>query len=113
MRSSKDIFGKPLSKKDQSVVDRIAAEQAAGDFSNINFEDIPELTPEQLARVVQARRRPAKISVGVRLDPAVLEWLKAKGNGAGHLTLINDILVNLMEAERQTAAKAEPLVGAR
>jgi uncharacterized protein (DUF4415 family) len=37
--------------------------------------------------------------VSARLDPAVLDWLKARGNGAGHLTLINDILLNVMEAE--------------
>lgn len=39
-----------------------------------------------------------KVSVSVRLDPQVLEWLRAKGEG--HLTRINDILANLMEAER-------------
>jgi len=37
--------------------------------------------------------------VSVRLDPQVLDWLRAKG--AGHLTRINDILTNLMEAERR------------
>jgi uncharacterized protein (DUF4415 family) len=35
----------------------------------------------------------------VRLDPQVLDWLKSKGQG--HLTRINDILANLMEAERR------------
>jgi len=34
----------------------------------------------------------------VRLDPRVLDWLKSKGEG--HLTRINDILTNLIEAER-------------
>jgi len=33
----------------------------------------------------------------VRLDAQVLDWLKSKGKG--HLTLINDILANLMEVE--------------
>jgi uncharacterized protein (DUF4415 family) len=33
----------------------------------------------------------------VRLDPAVLEWLRGKREG--HLTRINDILANVMEAE--------------
>jgi uncharacterized protein (DUF4415 family) len=37
--------------------------------------------------------------VSVRLDPQVLDWLHAKGEG--HLTRINDILTNLMEAERR------------
>jgi uncharacterized protein (DUF4415 family) len=39
----------------------------------------------------------------VRLDPQVLSWLKSKGQG--HLTRINDILANLMEAERGTAPR--------
>jgi uncharacterized protein (DUF4415 family) len=38
-----------------------------------------------------------EVAVSVRLDPQVLEWLKSKGEG--HLTRINDILANLMEAE--------------
>jgi uncharacterized protein (DUF4415 family) len=37
--------------------------------------------------------------VSVRLDPQVLAWLRSKGKG--HLTRINDILANLMEAERR------------
>jgi uncharacterized protein (DUF4415 family) len=40
----------------------------------------------------------------VRLDPQVLDWLRAKGQG--HLTRINDILTNLMEAERQAGARS-------
>lgn len=35
----------------------------------------------------------------LRLDAEVLEWLRSKGEG--HLTRINDILTNLMEAERR------------
>jgi uncharacterized protein (DUF4415 family) len=38
--------------------------------------------------------------VSVRLDPQVFVWLRAKGEG--HLTRINDILANLMEAESRT-----------
>jgi uncharacterized protein (DUF4415 family) len=41
-------------------------------------------------------------AVSVRLDPQVLDWLRSKGEG--HLTCINDILVNLMEAERRIEA---------
>jgi uncharacterized protein (DUF4415 family) len=37
-----------------------------------------------------------------RLDPQVLDWLRGKGEG--HLTRINDILVNLMEAERRAGS---------
>jgi uncharacterized protein (DUF4415 family) len=77
---------------------RLSKSQAEGDDSDINFEDIPPLTAEQLARMVRFRDR-KKVPVSVRLDPQVLDWLKSKGEG--HLTRINDILTNLMEAERR------------
>ena len=44
-----------------------------------------------------------KVPVSVRLDPQVLEWLKSKGEG--HLTRINDILANLMEAEKRAGIR--------
>ena len=72
-----------------------------GDDSHISFADIPRLSGEQLARMVRLRdARPPKVAVSVRLDPRVLDWLKSKGKG--HLTRINDILANLMEAEPRT-----------
>jgi uncharacterized protein (DUF4415 family) len=59
------------------------------------------MTKEQLSHLVRLRGARRKISVSVRLDPDVLEWLRSKGNG--HLTRINDILSNLMEAERRSS----------
>jgi uncharacterized protein (DUF4415 family) len=82
---------------------RVAKRQAAGDDSRINFDDIPRLTDEQLANMVRLRdARPRKVAVSVRLDEQVLNWLRSKGEG--HLTRINDILTNLMEAERRVRA---------
>jgi uncharacterized protein (DUF4415 family) len=49
--------------------------------------------------MVRLRPTPRKVAVSVRLDPEVIAWLKAKGKG--HITRINDILANLMEAERR------------
>jgi uncharacterized protein (DUF4415 family) len=95
---AEDIFNKPLTKSQIKRFEAAAARQAAGDDSQINFDDIPPLTDEQLARMVRARDLPPrKVPVSVRLDPAVLEWLKGKGEG--HLTRINDILANVMDAE--------------
>ena len=37
--------------------------------------------------------------MNVRLDSEVLHWLRSEGEG--HLTRINDIRTNLMEAERR------------
>jgi uncharacterized protein (DUF4415 family) len=81
---------------------RAAALQASGDDSGIDYSDIPKLTQEQLARMVRLRDVRRKVPVSVRLDAEVLEWLRAKGEG--HLTRINDILTNLMEAERRAGS---------
>ena len=43
----------------------------------------------------------------MRLDESVLVWLKSKGRG--HLTLINDILTNLMEAELKSGRNRKHL----
>jgi uncharacterized protein (DUF4415 family) len=64
------------------------------------LQEIPRLTAEQLANLVRRRDVQRKVAVSVRLDPEVIAWLK--GKGAGHLTRINDILTNLMEAERRS-----------
>jgi len=95
---SEDIRNKQWTNKERLALRRIAERQAARDDSHLNLEDIPRLTDKQLASMVRLREaRPPKISVSVRIDPRVLAWLKSKG--AGHLTRINDILTNLMEAE--------------
>jgi uncharacterized protein (DUF4415 family) len=74
--------------------------QAAGrDLPEEEYEDIPGLTEEQLSNLVRLRGGKRKVAVSVRLDPRVLDWLRSKGEG--HLTRINDILSNLMEAERR------------
>jgi uncharacterized protein (DUF4415 family) len=53
--------------------------------------------------MVRLRDIRPKVPVSVQLDPRVLEWLKSKGEG--HLTRINDILTNLMEAERRAESR--------
>ena len=66
------------------------------------FSAIPRLNEEQLAHLVRLRGVRRKVAVSVRLDPQVLNWLRSKGEG--HLTRINDILSNLMEAEGRIGA---------
>src|SRR5258708_17367503 len=97
---SEDIRNRRWTEKERRTLRRIAKQQAAGDDSGINFDDIPRLTEEQLARMVRLRDVRRKVPVSLRLDPRVLELLRSKGEG--HLTRINDILVNLMEAEGRT-----------
>jgi uncharacterized protein (DUF4415 family) len=97
--TSSDIKDKVWSEAEKEAVRRMAALQAAGDDTGIDYSDIPELTAEQLAGMVRLRDVRRKVPVSVRLDAEVLEWLRSKGEG--HLTRINDILTNLMEAERR------------
>ena len=99
--TSDDIRNRKWSEKERQTLRRHAAKQAAGDDSDINFEDIPHLTDEQLAQMVRLRDIRPKVPVSVRLEPRVLAWLKSKGEG--HLTRINDILRNIMEAEQRIA----------
>jgi uncharacterized protein (DUF4415 family) len=97
---SGDIRNRQWTERERQALRRVAMRQASGDDSRINFEDVPRLTNEQLANMVRLRdARPRKVPVSVRLDPQVLDWLRSKGEG--HLTRINDILTNLMEAEQQ------------
>jgi len=97
MRSA-DIRNRQWDDKERRALRRVPGLQTAGDDSNINFEDIPRLTEDQLASMVRLRDARRKIAVSVRLGPRVLDWLNSKRQG--HLTRINDILTNLMEAER-------------
>jgi uncharacterized protein (DUF4415 family) len=100
--TSEDIRNRKWTDAEKEVIRRGAAAQAAGDDSGIDYSDIPRLTEEQLARMVRLRDVRRKVPVSVRLDPQVLDWLRAKGEG--HLTRINDILTNLMEAERRAGS---------
>ena len=101
--TSDDIKDRKWSEEERQALRRQAARQAAGDDSDINFEDIPHLTDEQLAQMVRLRDIRPKVPVSVRLEPRVLAWLKSKGEG--HLTRINDILRNIMEAEQRIAQR--------
>ena len=97
---SEDIRNRRWTEKERQALRRASKLQTAGDDSGINFEDIPRLTDKQLASMTRLREVKRKVAVSVRLDPRVLSWLKSKGEG--HLTRINDILTNLMEAEHRT-----------
>jgi uncharacterized protein (DUF4415 family) len=101
--TSDDIKNRKWTDEERQLLRRHAARQAAGDDSDIDFEDIPRLTDEQLAQMVPLRDIRPKVPVSVRLEPRILAWLKSKGEG--HLTRINDILRNIMEAEERIARR--------
>jgi uncharacterized protein (DUF4415 family) len=96
--NSEDIKRRNWTDSERQAIRHAAKSQATGDDAGIPFSDIPRLTADQLTEMVRLREVRRKVAVSVRLDPVVLAWLKSKG--AGHLTRINDILANLMEAER-------------
>jgi uncharacterized protein (DUF4415 family) len=84
--SAELIFTKPLTKRQQTTLDRIAKHQARGDESGIDYSDIPPLTSKQLSEF----RRAPKVLVAARLDRDVYDWLKQYGEG--YSTRINSIL---------------------
>ncbi|HTT65957.1 MAG TPA: BrnA antitoxin family protein [Bryobacteraceae bacterium] len=94
---SEDIRNRDWTEKERRALRKAARLQSADDDSGIDFAEIPRLSDEQLKSLVRLRDVRRKVAVSVRLAPQVLEWLKSKGEG--HLTRINDILTNLMEAE--------------
>jgi uncharacterized protein (DUF4415 family) len=99
--TSEDIKKRQWTESEIQALRRASEAQAAGlDLPEAEYEDIPRLTAEQLAGMVRLRDVRRKVPVSVRLDAEVLEWLRGKGEG--HLTRINDILLNLMEAERRS-----------
>lgn len=92
---AKDILAKPLTSRQKAMLTRLVNKPD----SEIDVSDIPQLTNEQLAEMVPARLRPKTTLVSFRVQNDVLAWLKSKG--PGHLTRINAILTNVMEAERR------------
>ena len=95
--SSDDIRNRKMTDQEIQALQRIATRQQDPNYDYVANDP---LTPDQLANMVRFRDVPRKVAVSVRLDPQVLTWLKSKGGG--HLTRINDILVNLMEAESRS-----------
>jgi uncharacterized protein (DUF4415 family) len=92
--SAESIFSKPLNKRQQSVLGRMAKRQSAGEDSGIDFSDIPPITDEQLSHF----RRAPKVLVAARLDRDVYDWLRKYGDG--YSTRINHILRTVMSRAR-------------
>jgi len=69
---------------------------------DIDFSDIPELTPEQFAKATVLKGlKPVKgkTLVSLRIDQDVLEWFKAQG--AGYQTRINQLLRAYIEVHQK------------
>jgi uncharacterized protein (DUF4415 family) len=83
-----------LTDQQNAVLANIAAKQAAGDDSGIDYSDIPPMSDEQLAQF----RRSAKVLVAARIDKDVYDWLMSYGKG--YSARINGILRTVMENAR-------------
>lgn len=69
---------------------------------NINFSDIPELTPQMFARAIARRGlKPLarKKLLTLRIDSDVVEWYK--GQGSGYQTRINALLRAYMDERKK------------
>ena len=53
--TSDDIKNRKWTERERRLVKRHATKQSAGDDSDINYDDIPQLTDEQLAQMVRLR----------------------------------------------------------
>ncbi len=93
--NAETILNKPLTKRQRDMLARLAKKKD----SEIDFSDIPPLTDEQLAQMVPYRLRPKTTLISFRVQNEVLTWLKSKG--PGHLSRINAILANVMDAEQR------------
>ena len=91
--SAESIWGKPLSRRQKTVLDGVAKKPARGDESQIDYSGIPALSDKQLA---QFKRAPKKL-VAVRLDADVFEWIRHFG--AGYSTRINNVLRVVMSRQ--------------
>jgi uncharacterized protein (DUF4415 family) len=73
---------------------------------DIDFSDIPEVTPEMFARaIIRHNLKPVskKELLTLRVDRDVLAWFKAQGRG--YQTRINALLRAYMEANQQQSEK--------
>lgn len=69
---------------------------------DIDFSDLPRVTPAMFARAVVRRGLkplPRKESLTLRLDADVLKWFRSQGRG--YQTQINALLRAYMEAHRR------------
>jgi len=68
---------------------------------DIDYSDIPQITPEMFARAVAHQGLPIpprKTQIALRVDGDVLAWFKAQGKG--YQSRINALLRAYMEAHR-------------
>ena len=81
--------------------------------ADIDFSDIPEITPEMFARAVVRRGLVpiTKRQLTLRLDSDVVEWFKRQGHG--YQTRMNALLRAYMEEHKKAAGSGAKVVTRR
>lgn len=79
---SEDIKSRKWNEAERRAMKRRAAKQAAGYDSDIDYDDVPQLTDEQLAPMVRPRDVRPKVPVRVRLDPNRSSVVEVEGRDA-------------------------------
>lgn len=89
--SASEIFTKPLSKRQQADIARLAKMAD----SDIDYSDAPEV--KRPSKVFVGRfYKPVKQLVSLRLDADVLAWFKSQGSG--YQTYMNQVLRREMKS---------------
>jgi uncharacterized protein (DUF4415 family) len=81
--------------------------------ADIDFSDIPEVTPEMFAKgVIRRGTKPVtKRQLTLRLDSDVIEWFR--GQGVGYQIKMNALLRAYMEEQTQTLGAQRKIVAQR
>ena len=90
---------KNMSSKSHTDLGRLAGVKDA----EIDFSDLPEITPDKFAKAVVRKGLkpvPKKAQITLRIDSDVLEWLK--NTGRGYQTLINMLLRAYMQESQDS-----------
>ena len=98
--TSEDIRNRKWTEAEKQAIRRAAAKQAAGDDSGYRLLRHSAADGGAACGDGAAARRAAEAGGKRASRSDVLDWLRSKGEG--HLTRINDILTNLMEAEKRS-----------
>lgn len=99
--SADSMRGKPLSKEQKALLEEIAAKQAAGDDSDIDYSDIPPLTDDQLARAIKGKFLFGSTRFPIFLEPGVLDILTEIAARKG--MVVNDLVNDVLKRELETA----------
>ena len=88
---------KPKSRKSETDLQRLHEMRD----EDIDFSDIPPITPEMFARGVVRRGLKPVTELTLIIDSDVVEWFKKQGRG--YQTKINSLLRAYMEEHRRKA----------